>query len=233
MPMIDQLLWVIFPYVCIVVFVLGHIFRYRYDQFGWTAKSCEFFEKKRLNVGSLMFHLGIIPVFLEHVLGLGIPKTWTRAIDISDKLYHFESVYGDGIFESMSLMGVFILSTCRFSNRTVRMYSSKSYMIVNTLLLFIVFMGVYSSLVTNHVVEGFDYRDNLSIWFRSLFTLSPSPEIMSVVPIAFKMHVLTGFLIFAIWPFTRLVHVWSVPLNYVGRSYILYRKDAPRNKHVG
>ncbi|HLR22603.1 MAG TPA: respiratory nitrate reductase subunit gamma [Pseudogracilibacillus sp.] len=231
--MIDQLLWVIFPYVCIVVFVLGHIFRYRYDQFGWTAKSSEFFEKKRLIVGSLMFHLGIIPVFLGHVSGLGIPKTWTRALGISDELYHFGAVYGGGFFGIVTLIGMFILTTRRFSHRTVRMHSSKSDMIVNTLLLFIVFMGVYSSLVTNHVVEGFDYRDNLSIWFRSLFTLSPSPEIMSVVPIAFKMHVLTGFLIFAIWPFTRLVHVWSVPLNYVGRSYILYRKDAPRNKHVG
>src|SRR5699024_10993200 len=111
--------------------------------------------------------------------------------------------------------------------------SSKSDMIVNTLLLFIVFMGVYSSLVTNHVVEGFDYRDNLSIWFRSLFTLSPSPEIMSVVPIAFKMHVLTGFLIFAICQLSRLFYLCSVSLNYVGSSYILYRKDAPSNKHVG
>src|SRR5699024_5437381 len=96
MPMIDRLLWVIFPYVCIVVLVLGHIFRYRYDQFGWTAKSSEFFEKKRLIVGSLMFHLGIIPVFLGHVSGLGIPKTWTRALGISDELYHFGAVYGGG-----------------------------------------------------------------------------------------------------------------------------------------
>src|SRR5699024_4087606 len=150
-----------------VVFVLGHIFRYRYDQFGWTAKSSEVFEKKRLIVGSLMFHLGIIPVFLGHVSGLGIPKTWTRALGISDEMYHYGAVYGGGFFGSVTLFGMFIFTTRMFSYRTVRMHSSESDMIVNTLLLFIVFMGVYSSLVANHVVVGFDYRDNLSIWFLS------------------------------------------------------------------
>ncbi|HLQ94931.1 MAG TPA: respiratory nitrate reductase subunit gamma [Pseudogracilibacillus sp.] len=226
--MIEQLLWVIFPYVCIVVFIIGHIFRYRYDQFGWTAKSSEFFEKKQLMIGSMLFHLGIIPVFLGHVSGLGIPKSWTRAFGISDELYHFGAVYGGGFFGIITLVGMFILTSRRFSDRTVRQLSSKSDMIVNTLLLFIVFIGVYSSLVTNNVVAGFDYRDSLSVWFRSLFVLNPNTALMTSVPLAFKMHVLTGFLIFALWPFTRLVHVWSVPLNYVGRSYILYRKSPSR-----
>lgn len=231
--MIEQLLWVIFPYVCMVIFILGHIFRYRYDQFGWTAKSSEFFEKKQLMIGSMLFHLGIIPVFLGHVSGLGIPKSWTRALGISDELYHFGAVYGGGFFGIVTLVGMFILTSRRFSNRTVRQLSSKSDMIVNTLLLFIVFIGVYSSLVTNNVVAGFDYRDSLSVWFRSLFTLNPHTALMMSVPLAFKLHVLTGFFIFALWPFTRLVHVWSVPLNYVGRSYILYRKHAPNKKDIG
>src|SRR5690625_3375035 len=82
MPMINQFLWVIFPYVCMVVFVVGHIFRYRYDQFGWTAKSSEFIEKKQLMIGSLLFHLGIIPVFMGHVSGLGIPKSWTQGLEL-------------------------------------------------------------------------------------------------------------------------------------------------------
>ncbi len=60
--MSDQFLWVIFPYVCMAVFIVGHIFRYRNDQFGWTAKSSEFIEKKQLMIGSLLFHIGIIPV---------------------------------------------------------------------------------------------------------------------------------------------------------------------------
>lgn len=230
--MIDQFLWVIFPYVCMAVFVIGHIFRYRYDQFGWTAKSSEFFEKKQLMIGSLMFHLGIIPVALGHFAGLGIPKSWTRALGISDHVYHFGAVWGGGFFGVVTLIGMFILTSRRFSNRTVRRLSSSSDMIVNCLLLFIVFIGVYSSLITNNVIAGFDYRDTISVWFRSLFTLNPNPALMAAAPLSFKMHILTGFFIFALWPFTRLVHVWSVPLNYVGRSYILYRRHATDKKHI-
>jgi nitrate reductase gamma subunit len=230
---IDQFLWVIFPYICIVVFIVGHIFRYRHDQFGWTAKSSEFFEKKQLIIGSLMFHLGIIPVILGHVSGLGVPKSWTRALGVSDHLYHMGAVWGGGFFGVVTLIGMFILTTRRLSHKTVRQHSSSSDIIVNGLLLFIVFIGVYASLITNNVVVGFDYRDSISVWFRSLFTLNPNPSLMSFAPITFKIHVLTGFLIFAFWPFTRLVHVWSVPLNYVGRSYIIYRRHGSDSSRLG
>src|SRR5690625_5423101 len=71
--MLDQFLWVIFPYLAIATFVIGHIFRYRYDQFSWTAKSSEFIEQKQLKWGSLLFHLGVIPVFFGHVAGRRIP----------------------------------------------------------------------------------------------------------------------------------------------------------------
>lgn len=230
--MIDQFLWVIFPYVCIVVFIVGHIFRYRYDQFGWTAKSSEFIEKKQLMIGSLLFHLGIIPVFLGHVSGLGIPKSWTQAVGISDEMYHMGAVWGGGFFGVVTLIGMFMLTFRRFSVKQVRSLSSTSDFIVNGLLLFIVFIGVYSSLVTNNVVVGFDYRDSISVWFRSLFVLQPDVGLMAGVPIAFKLHMLSGFLIFALWPFTRLVHAWSVPVNYVGRSYILYRRPEQPNRKI-
>lgn len=228
--MIEQFLWVIFPYLCIVIFIVGHIFRYRYDQFGWTAKSSEFIEKKQLMIGSFLFHIGIIPVFLGHVSGLGIPKTWTRAVGVSDHVYHAGAVWIGGFFGIITFLGMFILTWRRFTIKTVRQLSSTSDLIVNTLLLFIVFIGVYSSLVTNNIVVGFDYRDSISVWFRTLLIGRPNALIMSGVPVAFKLHILSGFLIFAMWPFTRLVHVWSVPLNYVGRSYILYRRNVSASR---
>ncbi|CAM3283262.1 respiratory nitrate reductase subunit gamma [Filibacter tadaridae] len=223
--MSNQFLWVIFPYVCMAVFVVGHIFRYRNDKFGWTAKSSEFIEKKQLMIGSILFHVGIIPVIAGHIAGLGIPKEWTQALGISDHLYHVGAVYGGGFFGVVTLVGMFILTSRRFTKKNVRQLSSQSDLIVNSLLLFIVFMGVYSSLVTNNLNPGFDYRSSISIWFRSLLIFQPEAAYMTAAPLAFKIHILTGFLIFAMWPFTRLVHVWSVPLNYVGRSYILYRRS--------
>ncbi|MCM3698863.1 respiratory nitrate reductase subunit gamma [Paenibacillus macerans] len=224
MNLINQFIWVIFPYLCMATFVVGHIFRYRYDQFNWTAKSSEFIEKKQLMIGSLLFHVGIIPVIMGHIAGLGIPKSWMNAIGVNDHLYHIGAMYVGGLFGVFTLAGMLLLTARRLTTKTVRRLSSTSDMIVNLLLLFIVFMGMFSTLVTNKVQPEFDYRDTISIWFRNLVIFRPEASYMVDVPVSFQIHILAGFLIFALWPFTRLVHVWSVPLNYVRRSYILYRK---------
>lgn len=220
----DQLLWVIFPYACIAIFIIGHIFRFKYDQFSWTAKSSEFVEKKSLMWGSILFHLGIIPVILGHVVGLGIPASWLRAIGVSDHLYHIGAVYIGSIFGIMTLIGMLLLTARRVTNENVRKLSSLSDILVNFLLLFIVFIGCYSTIVTNATLPDFDYRNTISEWFRGLLILRPEAGYMEGVPLSFKIHVIAGFLITALWPFTRLVHVWSVPVNYVGRSHIIYRK---------
>ena len=81
-------LWIIIPYLALASFVLGHIWRYRYDKFGWTTRSSQIYESKLLRIGSPLFHYGIIVVFLGHVIGLGIPKSWTAAIGITDAWYH-------------------------------------------------------------------------------------------------------------------------------------------------
>ncbi|GIP29694.1 respiratory nitrate reductase subunit gamma [Paenibacillus sp. J23TS9] len=224
MSMIDQFLWVIFPYVCVAVFIVGHIYRYRTDQFNWTAKSSEFIEKKKLKLGSLMFHLGIIPVIGGHVAGLGIPESWMEAVGVSDHMYHIGAVYIGSAFGFLTLAGMILLTSRRFTIKNVRQLSTASDMIVNVLLLFIVFMGMYSTLVSNAIQPDFNYRESISVWFRDLFILRPDASLMENVPMSFKIHMLAGFGIFALWPFTRLVHVWSVPLNYAGRRYILYRK---------
>ncbi|TDL98427.1 respiratory nitrate reductase subunit gamma [Macrococcus brunensis] len=222
--MLDQFIWVIFPYLCIAIFIIGHIFRFRYDQFSWTAKSSEFIEKKSLMWGSLLFHLGIIPVIAGHVMGLGVPANWLRAIGISDHMYHIGAVYIGSIFGIVTLIGMLLLTARRITNESVRKLSTLSDILVNILLLLIVFLGCYSTIVTNATLPDFDYRQTISVWFRGLLALRPEASYMLDVPLAFKLHVLTGFLITALWPFTRLVHVWSVPVNYVGRSHILYRK---------
>ena len=215
--MLNQFLWVIFPYLCLVVFVAGHIARYRYDKFSWTAKSSELIERKRLMWGSLLFHLGIIPVFFGHVVGLLIPKSWMDAVGVSEHLYHIGAVYIGSIFGIITLIGMFLLTARRVTTKSIRRLSF--------LLLLIVFMGCYATLVTNIQHPDFNYRTSLSIWFRQLFMLKPDASLMSGVPIAFKMHILLGFTIMACWPFTRLVHVWSVPLTYINRRYIIYRKN--------
>src|SRR5690625_7976748 len=79
----EMLLWVIIPYVSLALFVGGHIWRWREDQFGWTTRSSQIYESKLLRIGSPMFHYGVIGIFFGHVIGLGIPKSWTQAVGLS------------------------------------------------------------------------------------------------------------------------------------------------------
>ncbi|MBF0812296.1 MULTISPECIES: respiratory nitrate reductase subunit gamma [Staphylococcus] len=222
--MFNQFLWVIMPYLCIAIFFLGHLARFKFDKFSWTAKSSEFIEKKQLKWGSLMFHLGIIPVAMGHIVGLLIPASWLTAVGVSDHLYHIGAVYIGSIFGIITLIGMLLLTARRVTKKNIRRLSSASDIIVNFLLLAIVFMGCYATLVTNATTPSFDYRETISVWFRQLFIFSPDADLMLQVPLAFKTHILLGFIIMAFWPFTRLVHVWSVPLTYASRSYIIYRK---------
>ncbi|WP_195574365.1 respiratory nitrate reductase subunit gamma [Paenibacillus sp. 1001270B_150601_E10] len=225
MNMLDQFLWVIFPYLCITVFIIGHIYRYRVDQMNWTAKSSEFVEKKQLRIGSMMFHIGVLPVIAGHVVGLGIPKSWMHALGINDHMYHIGAVYIGSFFGILTLLGMLILTSRRFTKKNVRRLSSFSDLAVNVALLLIILLGIYSTIVTNAVEPSFDYRTTISVWFRHLFIFQPDASYMQDVPLSFKLHILSGFFIFGMWPFTRLVHVWSVPLRYFRRSYILYRKQ--------
>src|SRR5690606_7973134 len=85
----DQFFWLIYPYLMLTLFVVGHIYRYNTDTFGWSAKSSEFLEMSRLRWGSLLFHWGIIFVFFGHVAGILVPKGFYEAVGITEEMYHF------------------------------------------------------------------------------------------------------------------------------------------------
>ena len=100
-----------------------------------------------------------------------------------------------------------LLTLRRLTIKNVRRLSSFSDIFVNILLCIILIMGCYSTIFTNAVQPDFDYRQTIAIWFRHLFMFSPNADLMLNVPLSFKVHILLGFTIFALWPFTRLVHV--------------------------
>ncbi|MEO8850752.1 MAG: respiratory nitrate reductase subunit gamma, partial [Allobranchiibius sp.] len=102
-------LFVVFPYICLTVFVVGHFWRYRYDKFGWTTRSSQLYESRLLRIGSPLFHFGIIGVFFGHVIGLGIPESWTSAVGISETIYHVVALVGGAVAGMMTLVGMVIL----------------------------------------------------------------------------------------------------------------------------
>ncbi len=120
----NQFWWIIYPYLVLTVFVVGHIYRYNSDQFGWTAKSSEFMEKNTLKWGSILFHVGILMVLGGHVVGLLIPKSWTEALGMTEEMYHTGAIFGGGLAGIITLAGIMILLFRRVNVKRVRMTSS-------------------------------------------------------------------------------------------------------------
>jgi nitrate reductase gamma subunit len=89
-----------------------------------------------------------------------------------------------------------------------------------------------NTLGPNLLGGGYDYRADVAPWFRGLFSLNPQPELMAGVPLTFQVHNLVALALLAIWPYTRLVHVFSAPLGYVVRPYVVYRSRDPRQRSV-
>jgi len=223
MRFLDQFLWVIFPYVTLTVFVLGHIYKYNRDQMGWSARSSEIMEKPLLKWGSPLFHYGIIFAFFGHVAGVIVPKGFYELLRVPDELYHLGAVFIGSVVGVMALIGLVILVIRRMKVQRIRIFTQRMDWITEIVLLLVVLQGVYVTLIRNFFLGEFDYRNTIGPWFRSLFIFSPDPSLMANVPVSFQIHILLAFLLFALWPFTRLVHLWSLPLEYMKRNYISYR----------
>ena len=223
----DVLLWVVVPYVCLAVFVIGHVWRYRYDKFGWTTRSSQLYERRLLRWGSPLFHFGILVVFLGHVMGLAVPKSWTQALGMSDELYHVLAVSLGAVAGVATLLGMAILI---YRRRTVGPVFSATTRMDKTMYLVlavVILLGLWNTAVTN-LIGHYDYRSGVSVWFRGIFALDPRPELMAQAPLGFQAHGLLAMLLFALWPFTRLVHVFSAPIGYLWRPYVVYRSREPR-----
>lgn len=224
MSLIDQFLWIIYPYVVISVFILGMLMRYNTDQKRWTAKSSELLEKRLLKWGSLLFHIGIIFVFLGHSAGIIVPLAFYRLFGVPDEQYHIMAAVMGGLSGIVAVIGIIILIYRRLLVKRIRLTSSTGDIIAVFLLAIVMINGM--AVTISHALDtsGFDYRANLAPWFRSLFIFSPNASLMAQVPIIFKFHVFSAFLFFALMPFTRMVHILSLPITFLARSFIPFRK---------
>lgn len=227
MDPLSLFLWGVVPYVVITLFIAVHIYRFNTDPYGWTSKSSEIMEKRLLKWGSHLFHWGIILVFFGHVAGLLVPLSFYHSLGVSDRLYHELAVWGGGAAGLMSIVGIAILIYRRCKVKSVRMTSSPGDFIAVILLAVTMLAGLAATGWTGFGHSDFDYRTTISPWIRGILTFRPNPELMADVPLFFKIHVLSALALFAVWPFTRLVHVFSLPLSYLRRGYVLYRRRNP------
>jgi nitrate reductase gamma subunit len=206
------LLWLVLPYLAVAVFVLGHVWRWRYDQFGWTTFSTQLVDNRLLRLGSPLFHLGVLAVLVGHLVGLLVPRSWTAAIGVSDALFHLVSVTAGTLAGVAMLAGLVLLAARRILHGRIRATTTVMDVVMYVMLGMVVLLGVWATVAVNLLGAGHDYRATVAVWFRGIFLLRPDPSLMAGAPLLFQLHALAALGLFAIWPFTRLVHVWSVPI---------------------
>lgn len=228
--MFNTLGWAVFPYVCMVIFVVGTAWRFRYDKFGWTTRSSQLYDSALLRIGSPLFHFGILGVAAGHFVGLLIPKSWTEAVGIKEFAYHFLATYVGMVAALATVVGLALLIYRRRRVGPVFLATTKMDKFMYVLLVVPIVLGTVATVNTQLLGagHGYDYRETISPWLRSLF-YGPKPELMLNVPVTFKLHITAAFLLFAVWPFTRLVHAFSAPVTYPLRPYIVYRSRKVSN----
>jgi nitrate reductase gamma subunit len=220
----DVVLWGVLPYVVVVTFVGGILWRYRYDQFGWTTRSSQLYESRLLRIGSPLFHFGLLFVIMGHVVGLVIPESWTDKVGVTEEMYHAGALGIGSIAGIATLVGIVILIVRRRRSGPVFMATTKN----DKLMYLVLTTGIVTGLATTVIAfsqghETHNYRESVAPWFRSLFYLHPDVEAMASAPVQFHLHVLIGLSLILLFPFSRLVHAFTAPMHYLFRPYVVYR----------
>ncbi len=224
MNSLDILLWSVMPYVAIGSFVIGLVWRYRYDKFNWTTRSSQIYENNLLRIAGPLFHLGLFAVIGGHIAGLLVPKKWTDAIGVSQEMYHFGAISLGGLAGVATLTGIALLIYRRRTTSTVFAATTKNDKAMYVFLVATLLAGCAATLSSAGVIgTEHNYRETVSPWFRSILLFQPDGTLMASTPLAFRIHAVIGMALFIIWPFTRLVHALSAPIGYMFRPPIIYR----------
>lgn len=217
----DVLVFVVLPYVAIATFLVGHFWRYRTDQVGWTARSTQILESPMLRVGSIAFHVGALAAIGGHVLGVLVPASWTDEVGINEDAYHVIAAVGGLTAGAAVVLGLVVLLYRRSVHPRVRATTTRMDVVVFVLLAITIATGM--AITVLNVVDATHYRDNVAPWFRGLLALDPDAAEMDGAHWLLQVHVTQAWVLYAVWPFSRLVHAWSIPVDWFRRSPILFR----------
>ena len=219
MNLTNMLAFLVFPYLALTTFLVGHAYRYIVDPFFWNAKSSEFLEKKNLYPGITLFHWGILLTLLGHAGGLLIPQTLFDMVGIDGQV-HLRVAYWSGlVVGAAAFVGSILLLWRRVTVKRIQATTTLNDYVTIAGLVFVTGAGLF-----NVVFGHFYVLDTIAPWIRGIVFFQPNPELMSAVPLSYKIHILSAFALLGFSPFSRLVHIWSAPVTYPLRRYIVFRR---------
>lgn len=223
-----HVLFVWYPYVCIGFFVVGSLFRFERDQYSWRASSSQLLSRRQLMIGSNLFHFGILFLFFGHLVGLLTP-TWLYTMVISAQHKQLVAIAAGGIAGTFCFVGLTMLLHRRLFNERVRQTSTTMDIVILTLLWVQLVLGLITLPYSLHHSDG-EAMLKLSHWAQGVVTLQPNIDAyLKGVDWPYLVHLVLGMTIFLLFPFSRLVHIWSAPVGYLGRKgYQIVRTGRPR-----
>jgi nitrate reductase gamma subunit len=215
----------VYPYLALTIFFLGSWIRFDREQYTWKTDSSQLLEKQNLRMGSILFHIGIIGIFFGHLAGLVVPHSVFLALGISDLAHQWLAIIAGSLLGVILLVGGFILWRRRLFNSRVRAASRSTDIFILTWLIGTAIVGLLTvPFSVNHAVKGdATIMLNLAEWVQSILLFQPNPELIRDVDAAYKLHIFLGLSVFLVFPFTRLVHIWSFPFIYLFRAYQVVR----------
>lgn len=224
MSYFNTLFFGIYPYIALAVFFIGSLIRFEKDQYGWRAGSSQMLRAAELKRGSHLFHVGILLLFVGHFVGLLTPPAVYHAFGLSTAAKQWMAVIAGGVFGGICLRGLWILTKRRMTDPRIRATSSKMDFAILHLLLAQLVLGLLSLPFSMAHSDGATMLV-LAEWAQRIVTFQGgAADVMVDVNLVYKAHIFLGLTIFVVFPFSRLVHVWSVPLGYVTRSYQIVRQ---------
>lgn len=209
-----------YPYICMTVFVLGSILRYDRDQYSWKADSSQLLRKSGMRLGNNLFHIGIILLFFGHLVGLLTPEAVYHPF-MSASTKQIMAMVAGGVFGAICFIGMTMLLWRRLFDPRIRATSRPSDIFVLLLLYVQLILGMVTIPFSAQHLDG-STMVALANWAQHIVTFRGDAAAYVVhESLVFKLHLVLGVTIFLVFPFTRMVHVFSgitAPIKYLTRS---------------
>lgn len=225
MNYLHQFVYGIYPYIALSIFLLGSLLRFEREQYTWKSDSSQMLHQGNLRLGNILFHVGILGLFFGHLVGLLTPVAVWDSLGVSHGFKQMIAMGAGGVFGSLCLIGLLILLHRRFSDVRISAVTKFGDKVLLVWILTTLLLGLSTIFESAQHLDG-HMMVLLMTWAQHIMSLrGDAADYILAAPLLFKLHLFMGMSLFVIFPFTRLVHVWSgfASVTYLSRAWQLVR----------
>jgi nitrate reductase gamma subunit len=225
MTTLNQFLFGIYPYLCLSVFLIGSLVRFDREQYTWRSGSSQLLRARQLRWGSNLFHIGVLFLLFGHLFGMLTPH-WAYEHFMTAGAKQILAMVSGGVAGALAFIGLTILLHRRLADPRIRATSSSMDILVVLLLWVQLALGLLTVPFSAQHLDG-SMMLVLAEWAQRIVTFRPgAADLVAGAPWVFKLHIVLGLTLFLVFPFSRLVHIWSgiAAVTYVTRAYQIVRQ---------